>query len=43
MKILRAAYKRLLGAIEGLRAQGMIIGEVLEAIYKLKCVFPRHV
>ncbi|PBK78427.1 Vps54-domain-containing protein [Armillaria solidipes] len=36
MKILRATYKCLLGAIEGLRTQGMIIGEVLEAIYKLK-------
>ncbi|KAK0211003.1 Vps54-like protein-domain-containing protein [Desarmillaria ectypa] len=36
MKILRATYKTLLRAIEGLQTQGMVIGEVLEAIYKLK-------
>lgn len=36
MEILRATYKCLLGAMEGLWTQGMIIGEVLEAIYKLK-------
>ncbi|KAG7448049.1 Vps54-domain-containing protein [Guyanagaster necrorhizus] len=36
MKILHATFKSLLRAIEGLQTQGTVIGEVLEAIYKLK-------